>query len=183
MRDQRTPEEVAIWDAILKLVDSLPEGRGGTSRTPGQFMKGYGDDVEGGPFERFSATSQFKQYNAQGDGVDDVYDIEVTVTRRKSTNDPYWNEQFRDRRGALVINGKHYRIGSDNGRPNRGGFKGFGGRRFKIQMLPGADGVWPDAITVDDLWYQGPIPPKFRELPEFQDNARFVNPEQEPFRS
>lgn len=174
MRDERTPEEKAIWSAILKLVDELPEGRGGTSRTPGQFIKGYGDDVETGPFDRFTVTSEFKQFNARGDGVADVYQIEVTVTRRQSSNDLYWHQQLADRRGALVINGVHYRIGSQNGQ--RAPSKGFGGRSFQVQKL---DESTP--FTVDDLWYQGPIPPKFRE--QLPDNARFVDPSQEPFRS
>lgn len=173
MRDERTPEEIAIWDAILKLVDSLPDGRGGTSRTPGRFVQGYGDDVEGGPFERFSATSQFKQYNARGDGVDDVYDIEVTVTKRASSNDEYWRQQLADRQGAIVINGVHYRVGKSNGQ--RAPFKGFGGRRFSVRMLANRH-----VAHIDDLWYQGPIPPKYREL--LPDNAEWVNPDQEPFK-
>ena len=173
MKDERTPEEIAIWDGILKIVDSLPDGRGGTSRTPGRFIKGYGDD-EGGPFDRFEASSEFKQYNVRGDGVDDVYDIQVTVTRRASTNDDYWLSQLRDRRQALVVNGVHYRIGSRNG--TSGPFKGFGGRMFEFEML--ADGR---RVTVDDLWFQGPIPPKYRE--QLPDTARFTHPDQEPFRS
>jgi hypothetical protein len=173
IRDERTPEEIAIWDAILKLVDSLPDGRGGTSRSRGRFVKGYGDSVETGPYERFSATSEFKQYNVRGDGVDDVYDIEVTVTKRHSTDDTYWNQQLADRENAIVINGVHYRVGSRN--RVQGPFKGFGGRRFDVQMLDGGA-----ILHIDDLWHQGPIPPKFREL--LPDNARWINPDQEPFK-
>lgn len=176
MTGGRTPEEIAIWEGILKLVESLPAGRGGTSRQPGRFTKGYGDTAEAGPFERFSATTEFKQHDARGDGVADIYDIEITVTKRQSSNDAYWAEQLSHRQGALVINGKHYRIGKNNGRP-RGvtdDFRGFGGRKFEIEML--ANG---HVAKVDDLWYQGPIPPK--HLPLFPDNARFVRPEQEPF--
>lgn len=183
MEDERTPEQKAIWGAILKLVDDLPDGRGGSSRSAGRFSVGYGDSVETGPFERFSSTTVFKQYNARGDGVTDVYDIEVTVTKRSDSNDSYWNQQLADREGAIVINGVHYRIGSDNGRQTAGS-KGFGGRKFRIQMLPGPLGYGDtemEPFDVDDLWYQGPIPPKFREV--MPDNARWVDPSQEPFKS
>jgi len=171
MREQRVPEEAAIWDGILKLVDSLPDGDGATSRMPGRFSRGYGDSIETGPFERFSASTEFKQFNARGDGVNDVYDIEVTVTKRQDSNEAYWRQQLADRARAIVINGVHYRIGYDGGN----GFKGFSGRRFDIRML--ANG---DVIETRNLWYQGPIPPKFREL--LPDNAEFVNPDQEPFK-
>ncbi len=172
MRDERTPEENAAWDAILKLVSSLPEGKGGTSRMPGQFVRGYGDD-EGGPFERFSVTTEYKQYNVRGDGVADVYDIEVTVTRRTDSNGAFWREQAADRQGAIVINGVHYRIGKNNGR-TMAPFKGFGGRRFLVRRLNGGH-----IVRIDDLWYQGPIPPEFREM--LPDNAEWVDPERGPF--
>ena len=75
-----------------------------------------------------------------------------------------------------MINGQHYRIGANNGRSTtrRPAFRGFGGREFEIEYLDGGR-----RITVNDLWYQGPIPPAHRD--RFPDNARFVNPGQEPF--
>lgn len=174
MKQERTPVEQAIWEGILKLVDELPSGTGSTSRDAGSFSS-YpaahgGTGTEG--------RTKYATYNP--DGTKTVYEVIVTVRERVDSNDEYWGEQIEDRRGALVINGKHYRIGSRNG--VRGPFKGFGGRRFEVVYIDGsADRGVP--FTVDDLWYQGPIPPKFRELPEFQDNARFIRPEQEPFRS
>jgi hypothetical protein len=168
VREERTPEETAIWDGMLKLVDSLPDGRGGASRGPGEFRRGYGDSIETGPFERFSASTEFKQFNARGDGVDDVYDIEVTVTKRQDSNEAYWRQQLADRAGAIVINGVHYRIGKGMG-------GGFGGRRFDIRMLGNGH-----VVETRNLWFQGPIPPKWRE--RFPDNAEFVNPDQEPFK-
>lgn len=174
MRDERTPVEKAIWEGILKLVDELPSGTGGTSRDAGSFSS-YpaahgGTGTEG--------RTKYATYNP--DGTKTVYEVIVTVRERVDSNDEYWGEQLRDRRGALVINGKHYRIGEGNGRPARVvGLKGFAGRKFEIQFLDGSK----ETITVDDLWFQGAIPPKFRELAEFQDNARFVDPNQEPFRS
>lgn len=175
-RAERTPEQKAIWEGILKLVDELPPGDGGTGRSAGEFTEeavGAGLDATG--------RATYTTYNA--DGTKNVYEVEVKVAKRVDSNDEYWGMQIEDRNGALVINGKHYRIGKNNGRTARDvGFKGFGGRKFEIVYTDGpVDRGVP--FTVDDLWYQGPIPPKFRELPEFQDNARFIRPEQEPFRS
>lgn len=173
MKDERTPEHKAIWEGILRLVDSLPPGDGGSGRSAGEFSStpvGAGLDVTG--------RAEYTTYNA--DGTKNVYEIEATVRKRVDSNDEFWGMQIEDRANALVINGKHYRIGENNGRTAQDvGFKGFGGRKFVIQYLDGS----AEPITVDDLWFQGAIPPKFRELAEFQDNARFVDPNQEPFRS
>lgn len=171
MKDERTPVEKAIWEGILKLVDELPPGTGGTSRDAGSFSS-YpaahgGTGTEG--------RTKYATYNP--DGTKTVYEVIVTVRERVDSNDDFWAAQLRDRSGALVINGKHYRIGANNGRSQyEAGFKGFGGRAFEIRML--ANG---HVAKIDDLWYQGAIPPKFREL--FPDNAEFTDPNQEPFRS
>ena len=176
MRDERTTEQKAIWEGILKLVDELPPGDGGSGRSAGEFTEtpvGAGLDATG--------RAEYTTYNA--DGTKNVYEITVQVAKRVDSNDEFWGMQIEDRTNALVINGKHYRIGKNNGRTARDvGFKGFGGRKFEVVYLDGqADRGNP--FTVDDLWFQGAIPPKFRELAEFQDNARFTDPNQEPFRS
>lgn len=177
-RAERTPEQKAIWEGILKLADELPQGDGGTGRSAGEFTEeavGAGLDATG--------RATYTTYNA--DGTKNVYEVEVKVAKRVDSNDEYWGMQIEDRNGALVINGKHYRIGKNNGRTARDvGFKGFGGRKFEIQYLAADPRLpAPAPFVVDDLWFQGAIPPKFRELAEFQDNARFVDPNQEPFRS
>jgi len=64
----------------------------------------------------------------------------------------------------VVIDGEHYMLGD-----NTAGMKGFGGRRFDIEFFDGR------RVTTTDLWFQGVIPPKWRE--RFPDNARFVQPE------
>jgi len=108
------------------------------------------------------------------DGTKTVRTVTVVVETTTDNNDGYWDDQARDRSNALVINGQHYRIGRDNGRTTQTAFRGFGGRKFDIEYLAGGQ-----RITVDDLWYQGPIPPVHRD--RFPDNARFVDPGQEPF--
>ena len=110
------------------------------------------------------------------DGTKTVRTVTVVVETTTDNNDDYWDAQARDRSNALVINGQHYRIGANNGRSTtrRPAFRGFGGREFEIEYLDGGR-----RITVNDLWYQGPIPPAHRD--RFPDNARFVNPGQEPF--
>lgn len=167
MRDERTPTQKAIWEGILKLIEALPPATGGTSRNPASWTD-Y-PAVTGGTGTE--GRTKYVTYNS--DGTKTIREITVTVTERQDSNDDFWEMQLSDRSRALVINGKHYRIGSDNGR-TVAGFKGFGGRKFKIQML---DGVEP--FDVDDLWFQGPIPPKWRD--RLPDTARFVDPNEEPF--
>lgn len=168
IRDERTPTQKAIWEGILKLIETLPPATGGSSRNPASWTVNPGG-TEG--------RTQYVTYNS--DGTKTIREITVTVTERQDSNDEFWEMQLRDRDGALVINGKHYRIGTDNGRASAG-FKGFGGRSFKIQYLRALDGgAPPPEFDVDDLWFQGPIPPKHRD--KFPDTAQFTNPNEEPF--
>lgn len=168
MKDDRTPVQKAIWAGILKLVDELPT-TGGTSRDAGHWNE-YGTASGGTGTE-----GRTKYVTWNDDGTKTVYDVIVTVRARTDDNDEFWRAQLADRAGAIVINHKHYRVGKNNGRPSyEAGFKGFGGRSFKIRMLDNGH-----VAEVNDLWFQGPIPPKFHEL--LPDNAEFVDPKQEPF--
>lgn len=162
IRDERTPTQKAIWEGILKLIETLPPATGGSSRNPASWT-----DYPGGTEGR----TQYVTYNS--DGTKTIREIIVIVRERQDSNDEFWEMQLADRTNALVINGKHYRIGTDNGRASAG-FKGFGGRKFGVQKLDGTD-----PFDVDDLWFQGPIPPKHRD--KFPDTAQFTNPNEEPF--
>lgn len=169
MREERTPTQKAIWVGILKLIEALPPATGGTSRNPASWTD-Y-PAVTGGTGTE--GRTKYVTYNS--DGTKTIREITVTVTERQDSNDEFWERQLADRTNALVINGKHYRIGTDNGRASAD-FKGFGGRKFGVQRLDGSE-----PFDVDDLWFQGPIPPKWRQ--QLPDTARFTNPDEEPFRS
>jgi hypothetical protein len=64
----------------------------------------------------------------------------------------------------IIIEGAIYR---DGGRKptNYGGFLGFGGREFSIEMLDGR------LIETNNLWHGGEVPAVWR--PFFPDNARW----------
>lgn len=62
-----------------------------------------------------------------------------------------------------IINGDHYMAYAETD----GIFRGSGGRRFIIQFFDGR------IIETNNLWHQGTIPDRFREL--LQDNAVFVS--------
>ncbi len=61
----------------------------------------------------------------------------------------------------VIINGEHFMLGE-----TEGPFRGFGGRRFKIQFFDGR------IIETTNLWGQGPIPELFRHM--LPDNAVFL---------
>jgi len=78
----------------------------------------------------------------------------------------FWGEQLDNRTNAAVINGEHYRIGTERvGRP--ADVRGFGGRTYHLRNL--ATG---EVTTTSDLWWQGLIP-NFA-LPQFPDSHEFV---------
>lgn len=101
---------------------------------------------------------------ANGDGTDSVFFVtaswtiggprlSVTVDRFIDSHERYWAEQLANRETAIVIAGVHYRVGSD-----KGPHAGYGGRRFRIRNI--ATG---EERETHDLWYQGTIPPMFRD--------------------
>ena len=81
----------------------------------------------------------------------------------------FWKEQMeKDKEHPndfAIINGEHYRIGDEN---DKGYFRGFGGRKFKIRFHDGRERV------TTNLWCQGDIPHEFREK-FMPDNAIFIN--------
>ncbi|MGW6531389.1 hypothetical protein [Streptomyces venezuelae] len=152
------PVRHASWQAVLALVDDLPRETGGTSRSIGD----YTEDGLGG-----SAMRAIYRVG-QEDGSDKTYTITVLVEQDVSHNDSFWGPGgVRDADNPakrVVVDGKHYMLGDD--KPGSGQFKGFGGRRFDIEFFDGR------TVTTRDLWYQGVIPPKWRDL--YPDNARWA---------
>lgn len=98
---------------------------------------------------------------SRGDGTSSVYfvtasrsfrkEVDVRVERWVDDHAGFWEMQLADRSNAVVIDHTHYRVGSGNG-------DGYGGRTFTLRDLAtGAE------TTTNDLWYQGVIPPTFRD--------------------
>ena len=163
MEDNRGPEHKAIREGVEALTKVLP-GRM-SMFAPGEFKEAiYGPD------EMIYQVESTYKADSRRDGTDDEYLITVEVIKKVNSNDTYWRDQLSDRSNAVVINGVHYRIGPANGNPLN---RGFGGRQYGIEFLDGR------RVTTRNLWYQGPIPPKY--LIQIPDNARWVHPEQEPF--
>lgn len=161
MEDTRGPEHKAVRAGVEALTAALP-GRMAMYR-PGEFK-----EAVYGPGQVLYTTVSLYEEDTRRDGTEDHYEIRIEIVKSVNSHDGYWRDQLRDRSNAVVINGVHYRIG-----PPGGEFRGFGGRRYDIEYLDGR------RVTTHNLWYQGPIPPKY--LDQIPDNARWVHPEQEPF--
>lgn len=82
----------------------------------------------------------------------------------------FWAKRVQMRKdndpNALVIDGRHYHILTDDPRIPKE-MRGFGGRMFRIKLLPSGR-----EITTSNLWSQGQIPDLFR--PDLPDNAEFL---------
>jgi hypothetical protein len=88
----------------------------------------------------------------------------IHVDRWFHSNEPYWEREIAhepDRR--VVIEGVHYRLGTAT-KPSS--HNGMSGRQYDIEFFDGR------RVTTCDLWYQGPIPPKFRDA--LPDNAKLA---------
>lgn len=72
----------------------------------------------------------------------------------------FWKNALDDE--AIIIDQNCYHAAPEH---DNSGFRGFGGRRFKIRMLSGK------IIETTNLWHQGRIPDEFYR----SDNAEFVN--------
>lgn len=80
----------------------------------------------------------------------------------------FWKKIIAEKDKHIVIDGKCY---CDEGmvkNPSPYSFLGHGGRCFHIKF---ADG---HTLTTNNLWYQGEIPPEFRN--ELPDTAEFFTP-------
>lgn len=63
---------------------------------------------------------------------------------------------------TVRINGVHYQIGIESAH----GFRGFGGRQYKIKFPEGR------IVTTTNLWTQGEIPEIWKD--QLPDNAEFI---------
>ena len=104
-------------------------------------------------------------------------DVRTNTTSIVDSHDEFWQEKVawadpmhKYYSICVRVNHEHYCIEEEG--IGTYGFKGHGGRKFHIKFFDGRE------VITDNLWYQGVIPPKYREL--LPDNAEFVP--QEPFR-
>jgi len=75
---------------------------------------------------------------------------------------------------SVVADGIHYTIGSEDSGPRQ--FRGHGGARFVFRPLPLNNETrtqMPD-IESTNVWYQGPIPERFRSRPGGRDSYTLV---------
>ena len=75
----------------------------------------------------------------------------------------FWNNIIAEKDEHIVVDGTCYAIVSSP----INGFRGFGGRRFKIKMLDTGD-----VIETNNLWYQGEVPEEYRDL--LPNTAQFI---------
>lgn len=80
----------------------------------------------------------------------------------------YWNEKIEDKDNPKVvrIDGTQYYIGKETGNH---GFKGYGGRKFKIKFFDGR------IVETTSLWHNGDIPEEHKNM--LADNAEFIQDE------
>lgn len=101
------------------------------------------------------------------------YGHAVLCDNRDCFSELFWEEkvewkQKSDTDGSMAaarIQGEHYMIGSEITTP--GAFRGFSGRKFVIKFIEGPHKG--KIFKTTNLWYQGTIPERFRQL--LTDNA------------
>ena len=76
----------------------------------------------------------------------------------------FWQLIIAEKDQHIVAGGKCYSVGDNSDQ-----WRGCDGQRFYYEDL--ATG---ELHTTDNLWYQGDIPPEFRD--QLPDTVRFVNP-------
>lgn len=148
-----------LWDAILAKVEVIERahkrsGSRSTGRTDGREVSTILDiTMPDGTCRVF----HIRAY------VDMRKEIVTQVDRWYHNNEPYWEmiieSHSEDKR--VIIDGVHYVLGKNGDAPSP--HNGFGGRRHVIDFFDGRH------IITHDLWYQGPIPPVFRD--QLPDNA------------
>lgn len=78
-----------------------------------------------------------------------------------------WLDIIEEREKHVVIDGECYYLERNNlNGCDRAGFKGFGGRRFRIKFNNG------EIIETTNLWHNGVIPDEFRNV--LKDEAVFI---------
>jgi hypothetical protein len=168
--ESKKAEEQRLWKTVLDTVEQIKQGKreySGTSRGIAEYTH-----HEDGPID---CTCQYKSGNE--DGSSTVFQItatlvdgQIVVKTEESIDhaDWFWGpggvRDGDDPQRRVVVDGTHYYLGDDRKQP--GEFKGFAGRRWEIEFFDGR------RIGTNDLWYQGVVPPKWRE--RYPDNARFA---------
>lgn len=175
--DEAKARRGRLWQAILARFDEIAkQPNRGTSRSAAW----YSDDgkcAARATVYQMDGTAIVYWIEAQVRGFNGQFqlgygprtgEVDVRVSESWHSNEPYWEDLIAkdaDGRG-VVIEGVHYRLGQNGDRP--GPYNGFAGTRYDIEFDDGR------RVTTHDLWYQGPVPPKFRD--RLPDNARFVQP-------
>ena len=75
----------------------------------------------------------------------------------------FWNNIIAEKDEHIVVDGTCYAIASSP----INGFRGFGGRGFRIKMLDTGK-----VVTTNNLWCQGKIPEEYRHL--LPNTAQFI---------
>lgn len=167
-------ERKALWRALHRHYDATPRrgslesmGYSGTGRFHAAhhavmaFDNGDGTDMKQLLEARFSDQSRgLRPPDPEGRPVE----IKV-VAQWVDHHDSFWQGQLAQRERAFVAGGKHYR---HNGwRSGAADMRGFGGAAFTIFFNDGR------IVHTNDLWFQGEIPPKYRE--QLPDDAVLVS--------
>lgn len=82
-------------------------------------------------------------------------------------NKNFWEEKIAHLDEHPIIDGVCYHLDRKNLHGGFAGFKGFGGRRFKIKFL--ATG---EVVETTNLWHNGEVPAEYRD--RMPDSAVFV---------
>ena len=160
--DQREAALAFYNQTVKRLIDAEGPGRGTMQTQPRPC--GLGQSLDGlVEIYRSDGTSVVHNVTVYCKAhIRDPYTANVKTSYHNS--DGYWSEQASDRANAAVIDGIHYRIKPDTAKPGPG--SGYDGQKFTVRFHDGRE------VTTRNLWYQGPIPPVWRD--RLPDNAEFV---------
>ena len=113
-----------------------------------------------------SSSTQVGVYLPNGEKLE--WDVTLTIKESVHSNDSFWEEKLdpQIQKRAVRINHRHYTLGSGD---KPASSSGFGGSPFRVRMLDTGR-----VIDTRDLWYQGVIPPAWRE--RLPDNAEWGKP-------
>lgn len=152
------PVKDAAWQGVLAMTEVLRSEYGIGVRSSATFSRDGDESL---------LTAYYEAY--QDDGTRRGFNISVRVEEYVNTNDAFWEEKKAvPESHRVVVDHTHYIIGP----AREGGIYqplGFAGREFTIAFFDGR------TAKTRNLWYQGVIPPKWRET--FPNNARFITEE------